>query len=505
MAKFFLRTSQKEGTGSLYLRVNRPKLNISWWVCSGINVNIKEWNKAQGSPKALTKYFATEKGKEVQNKMEEVEGVIKDLFKKKVLTCNDDKPKLDKAIMDVINVKAIKALEEVEEEKREEQEKQQRGIINYYDYFMQSIVNGTIRKGKNGKEYQENSQSVWRTFGNHLHDYLKFKGDEAMTFDSINRAFADGFVAYLENKGLMAGTINQQVICFRRLCNAAAEDERNYNLISVKVWHERKVDERDKRAEIVLSDDEVDALYNMKLDGLREQVRDVWMLGYMSAQRVSDYSIFTKDNFKVTKRGLPVIVLQQKKTQNDVVVPILDDRVAELCHKYDYDFPKLTRDTINRQIKLILKDLASTLPSLNEWNRTLLSVRERQKEHSYLDLKERVANGEKLHGEESKRYKRMKAYADEHDSGDMLWKRDYSGAVIKQRWELVTCHTSRRSAVTSMYDTGLYDVRDMMSISGHTTISNFERYIKRGSIEQAERIADKFTKAKNIKLRRKAE
>lgn len=502
MARFFLRTTQKNGTASLYLRVNRPKLNISWWVCSGINVNIKEWNKAQGSPKALTKYFATEKGKEVQNKMEEVEGVIKDLFKKKVLTCNDDKSKLDKAIMDVINVKAIKALEEVEEEKREEQEKQQRGIINYYDYFMQSIADGAIRKGKNGKEYQENSQSVWRTFGNHLRDYLKFKGDEAMTFDSINRAFADGFVAYLENKGLMAGTINQQVICFRRLCNAAAEDEHNHNLISVKVWHERKVDERDKRAEIVLSDDEVDALYNMKLDGQREQVRDVWMLGYLSAQRVSDYSVFTKDNFKVTKRGLPVIVLQQKKTQNDVVVPILDDRVAELCRKYNYDFPKLTRDTINRQIKLILKDLASTLPSLNEWNRTLLSVRERQKEQSYLDMKERVANGEKLHGEESKRYKRMKAYADEHDSGDMLWKRDYSGAVIKQRWELVTCHTSRRSAVTSMYDTGLYDVRDMMSISGHTTISNFEKYIKRGSIEQAERIAEKFAKDKNIKLKK---
>lgn len=505
MAKFFLRTSQKKGDASLYLRVNRPKQNISWWVCSGITVDIEAWNKAQKSPKALRNYFSTDVGKEVQDMMDNVEGVIKDLFEKKVLKCNDDKPKLDKAILDVINVKAVKALEEVKEQKREEKEKELRGIVNYYNYFMESIANGTIRKGMNSKEYQENSQSVWHTFGNHLHAYLKFKGDEAMTFDSINRAFADGFVSFLENEGLMAGTINQQVICFRRLCNAAAEDERNHNLISVKVWHERKVDDKDKRAEIVLSDEEVDALYDMKLDGQREQVRDVWMLGYLSAQRVSDYSIFTKDNFKVTKRGLPVIVLQQKKTQNDVVVPILDDRVAELCRKYNYDFPKLTRDTINRQIKLILKDLASTMPSLNEWNRTLLSVRERQKEQSYLELKERVANGEKLHGEESKRYKRMKAYADEHDSGDMLWKRDYSGAVIKQRWELVTCHTSRRSAVTSMYDTGLYDVRDMMSISGHTTISNFEKYIKRGSIEQAERIADKFTKAKNIKLRRKAE
>ncbi len=502
MAKFFLRTSQKKGPGSLYLRVNRPKLNISWWVCSGISVDIESWNKAQKSPKALRAYFATDKGKEVQDKMDDVEGIIKKLFENKTLTCNNDKAKLDKAIMDVINVKATKALEEVKEQKREEKEKELRGIVNYYDFFMQSIADGTIRKGKNSTEYKENSLSVWRTFGNHLHDYLKYKGDEAMTFDSINRAFADGFVSYLEGEGLMAGTINQQVICFRRLCNAAAEDERNHNLISVKVWHERKVDDRDKRAEIVLSDEEVDALYNIKLDGQREQVRDVWMLGFLSAQRVSDYSTFSKDNFKVTKRGLPVIVLQQKKTLNDVVIPVLDDRVAELCKKYNYNFPKLTRDTINRQIKKILKDLATSVPSLNEWSRTILSVRERQKEQSYLDMRERVANGEKLHGEESKRYKRMKAYADEHDSGDMLWKRDYSGAVIKQKWELVTCHTSRRSAVTSMYDTGLYDIRDMMSISGHTTISNFEKYIKRGSIEQAERIAEKARKAKEIKMRK---
>ena len=132
----------------------------------------------------------------------------------------------------------------------------------------------------------------------------------------------------------MLGTINQQVNCFRRLCSAAAEDEYNKNLISLKVWHSHEERDSDKRAEIVLSEPEIDRLYEMQLDGLREQVRDMWCLGYFCAQRVSDYSRLTKDNFTQTRSGLNVIVLQQQKTGKELVIPILDDRVFEICEKY---------------------------------------------------------------------------------------------------------------------------------------------------------------------------
>ena len=47
-------------------------------------------------------------------------------------------------------------------------------------------------------------------------------------------------------------------------------------------------EDEDKRAEIVLSEDEIDALYNMPLDGMKERARDMWLLGYFCAQRVSD-------------------------------------------------------------------------------------------------------------------------------------------------------------------------------------------------------------------------
>ncbi|MBP5778038.1 MAG: hypothetical protein J6W56_10875 [Prevotella sp.] len=39
--------------------------------------------------------------------------------------------------------------------------------------------------------------------------------------------------------------------------------------------------EIDKRAEIYLTDEEIDAMYDMELTGENEIVRDIFLLGYM--------------------------------------------------------------------------------------------------------------------------------------------------------------------------------------------------------------------------------
>ena len=111
---------------------------------------------------------------------------------------------------------------------------------------------------------------------------------------------------------------------------------------------------------------------------------------------------FTRDNFKVTPNGLKVIVLQQTKTGNDVVVPILDERVMQICHKYNYLFPQVEARTINRYIKEVLRELSVSVPSLRELNRTQLSMAERQEENTYIEMTNRIGNGEKLHGDELK-------------------------------------------------------------------------------------------------------
>ena len=59
-----------------------------------------------------------------------------------------------------------------------------------------------------------------------------------------------------------------------------------------------------------------------------------------------------------------------------------------------------------------------------------------------------------------KYYRDMVAYATAHGSGEMLYKRDYAGRVLKHKYEMVSSHSARRSAVTAMYNSGLYDKKD---------------------------------------------
>ena len=149
MAKFFLRTNQKTGTANLYLRVSRPAMGISWWLCSGINVDVESWRKAEKSPKDMIKYLDTVQGKKVQELMSKVEGAIKLLFDQGEIKCNDDKEIIEKAILSVVSEDAAKALEEAEKRKREEEERRMSVIVNYYDYFLKGIkdIPGGQRNG----------------------------------------------------------------------------------------------------------------------------------------------------------------------------------------------------------------------------------------------------------------------------------------------------------------------------------------------------------------------
>ena len=76
--------------------------------------------------------------------------------------------------------------------------------------------------------------------------------------------------------------------------------------------------------------------------------------------------------------------------------------------------------------------------------------------------------------------------------------RNEYGDVIKCRYDLVTSHTARRSGITNLYLTGLFDTVQMMSISGHKDQRTFFDYIKLSSDEIADRIMDKLRQSEQV-------
>ena len=104
MAKLFLRTTRKSGIAKLYTRVQRNGLNMI--VCTGVSVNIKEWQKAEKSLTAMSKFENTEEGKKVHEQTQEVLQIIDKLFVDGKILSVKDKTVIDQAIKRVVNVES---------------------------------------------------------------------------------------------------------------------------------------------------------------------------------------------------------------------------------------------------------------------------------------------------------------------------------------------------------------------------------------------------------------
>ena len=284
-----------------------------------------------------------------------------------------------------------------------------------------------------------------------------------LTWKDINKALADRFVSFMEKNGYMVTSINKYIICFKAMIQNAMDQELHNNLIALRAFSKKKIQETDKAKEIYLTKTELQALYEMPLEGLKDKVRDVFLVGCYTCQRFSDYARLEKENFTKTAKGTKVVRIVQEKTGNDVVIPILNDNLLHIAEKYGYDIPKVNDVILNRYIKQILKELSSTVPSLARKERTLLTMKEREKEKQ----------------------------------GLVSFERDNKGYVIKPRYELVSSHTARRSGITNLYLSGNFDTYQMMSISGHRDEKTFYEYIKLSSDEVADSIAQKKEEHKN--------
>ena len=146
----------------------------------------------------------------------------------------------------------------------------------------------------------------------------------------------------------------------------------------------------------------------------------------------------------------------------EVSIPILNDNLIRIFEKYDYNLPYIHNNDLNEIIKVVLKKLSESVPSLRQEMATKITlISQRMEEQN------RVA-----------------------------FKRNEYGDILVPRYRLATTHTARRTGITLMYLSKMLDSHEMMSISGHKTESVFNDYIKISGIELATSIAKKVAKAK---------
>lgn len=469
MRKFFVRTKRTEGTAPLYVRFQKRNPKTQFFINTHIDVEVARWRKCYED---MTLYVRTNVAeKYVERLAQTVDAAVDDA------TAGDNftRESVQEAVDAIVFAEARelqRQQEEAAERERERREAQERAarakadadVVAYLAELIADMRAGNVKiegKGRNkGQNYTAGTIKMWNNF---LKIIGRYRKTHAFTWDDIDKRFAARFTNWMIAEGYMAKTVNKYVSIFQALITRAYNDGKHNNVKATDYFVKTSVTDDQKATEIYLTAEELNALYNMPLTGEKMIVRDVFVVGCCTCQRVSDYSNLRRENFTTTARGTKVVKLQQAKTAKSVTIPILDDKLLAIAEKYNYNLPKVNDIILNRYIKDICKELAATVPSLNVELPTVLTMREREAERRALEK-----------GAESP------------------YKRDAEGRVVKPRYDMVTSHTARRTGITLLYLTGKFDAYQMMHVSGHTEAKTFREYIKLSDDEIAEGIAEKM-------------
>ena len=199
------------------------------------------------------------------------------------------------------------------------------------------------------------------------------------------------------------------------------------DLINLEGW---KV-ETEQVDSIYLDEQEIEMIWKLDYskDGVKELVRDLFVVGCETGLRISDFS----SNLQFAKGRDKLLRFTVQKTLQRVVIPITP-RLQVLLDKYGYCFPSFCSIRFNRVIKHVALDAGLT-------------------EHIQI---RRTVGGKKTNE----------------------W---------FQKWEKVVSHTCRRSFCTNAYLRGWPSVV-IRQVSGHTTDAALMRYVKVDAHEVAEEL-----------------
>ena len=272
---------------------------------------------------------------------------------------------------------------------------------------------------KRSRRKSEHYAAVYDAIIKHI-DNFSSEFDCDIFTNSVTAEFIEDFIIYLEDQDLRHNTIVGYILKIQTLVRRASQ----YNYAVDNTY-----DDIDLRTEptnaVFLSMNEITRIYYYKFEKqdkrkAKERIRDLFVVGCLTALRYSDYSTLEATNLQ---NGY--IVKRTKKTNVDVKVPA-HDYVKEIFAKYSGFVPRgLCIQYFNKYLKVIMREIG--LNDLVTYSFT--------------------------------------------KGGEMK-------TVTREKWELISSHTARRSAATNMYLTGRMKTFEIMKLTGHRTEQNFFRYIR---------------------------
>jgi len=264
----------------------------------------------------------------------------------------------------------------------------------------------------------------------HLDGYCTKYRIKGFDFEDIDLDFFEKFTKYMyKDLKFSKNYVHKIIKTLKTFLNYAKSKgiEVNAQFKSKKFAIKRTESEN-----IYLSVDELMNIYHLDLIGYpgQDRVRDLFLIGAFTGLRYSDYSNLKKENFRMIG-DVEMCDIKTIKTEEKVIIPVTPI-VKAILNKYDGEPPKpISNQKTNETLKVIAKKAGIDQKII----RTINVAGENQQES-------------------------------------------------KNKYELVSTHTARRSFATNAFKAGIPSI-SIMKITGHKSESSFLKYIKVGKEENA--------------------
>ena len=240
------------------------------------------------------------------------------------------------------------------------------------------------------------------------------------TMKQIDDKWMQGLIIYMVSQGMTNRTQSNYYRVLKTFLNA--------NDISLNFTPKFKVIENDV---VSLTSEELHNIYTVKLqienrdkkysENIASAVRDIFVVQCLTGLRYSDMIHIYKENIQEDDGG-KYIVLITKKTMKRIKI-YFNDRCTHILELWDWNLPHYKLEVMNRWLPEIAKQAGVC---------------------GRVEVARMIGS------------KRVVEY--------------------KQKWEMVKTHTARRTFISLMLEAG-ESVTTVRSITGHTQLSSFSRYV----------------------------
>ncbi len=229
--------------------------------------------------------------------------------------------------------------------------KKKQFIADYITRYIDDIETGKRRNSRNPvKRFAPGTIRNFRAFKTKFSEYETARG-KRFTFDHIDMKFYRHFIAWLDQSHTI-NTTGKTIKQLKMIMQAALDDDVHTN---VEFKKKRFMVVSELVDAIYLTADEINILCNYDAKGPHKKARDLFVVGTLSAQRVSDWHQVNEKNIKLSPNGTKIISFKQKKTGTPVVIPFTDSRLLAIMREYDNELPKMPDQKINKYIKVVCR------------------------------------------------------------------------------------------------------------------------------------------------------